>query len=166
MKYFIILAIASAFFIGGCTTTEVPESTAQKLTLDELTKAPGFTWFVAEMSRFTPNSQYLAPIESAFTAAPEKKLCIFVKPTCSCRGTQRLFPQVVKTLLDAKVPDSRIEIWSMSTEKDRHPYEGIVSITTLPAIFVMENGVIRDSILESTFNERNADSLLAKAVTR
>lgn len=166
MKHVIILAIACIVVAGGCTTTETPESTAQKLTLNELTKAPGFTWFVAEMSRFTPNSQFLAPIESAFAAAPGKKICIFVKPTCSCRGTQRLFPQVVKTLLDANVPESRIEIWSMITENDRQPYESSFSISTLPAIYVMENGVVSDSISEASFNERNADSLLARAVTR
>jgi len=166
MRPLLAVFFVGLLVLGGCTTTSEPESTAQQLTMDELTRTPGFTWFVAEMSRFTPNTQLLPQIESAFTKTPTKKVCIFVKPTCSCRGTQRLFPQVVKTLLEAKVPESNIEIWSMRSESDRHLYESTLKISSLPAIFVIQDGAVRDSVRDFDFNDSNADSLIARAVNR
>lgn len=166
MRSFLAAFVVGLLLFGGCTPTTEPESTAQQLTMDELTRTPGFTWFVAEMSRFTPNAQLLPQIESAFTRTPSKKVCIFVKPTCSCRGTQRLFPQVVKTLIEAKVPASSIEIWSMRSESDRHQYENTLKITSLPAIFVIQDGAVRDSVRDFDFNDSNADSLIARAVNR
>lgn len=166
MKCIFAVFAAALFVLAGCTTTSEPESVAQQLTMDELTRTPGFTWFVAEMSRFAPNAQLLPQIESAFTRTPTKKVCIFVKPTCSCRGTQRLFPQVVKTLIEAKVPTSSIEIWSMRSESDRHQYESTLKISSLPAIFVIQDGTVRDSVRDFDFNDSNADSLIARAVNR
>jgi hypothetical protein len=166
MRSLLAVFVVGLLVLGGCTPTTEPESTAQQLTMDELTRTPGFTWFVAEMSRFTPNAQLLPQIESAFTRTPSKKVCIFVKPTCSCRGTQRLFPQVVKTLIEANVPASNIEIWSMRSENDRHQYENTLKITSLPAIFVIQDGAVRDSVRDYDFNDSNADTLIARAVNR
>ncbi|MFM8771102.1 MAG: hypothetical protein ACKOE4_03620 [Candidatus Kapaibacterium sp.] len=166
MKHLIIVLTIGLVTLSGCSTTAEPEATAQQLTLEELTRTPGFTWFVAEMNRFTPNAGLLPGIDSAFSKSPSKKVCIFVKPTCSCRGTQRLFPQVVKTLMEAKVPTSSIEIWSMRTEADRHQYEGMLKISALPAIYVIQDGAVRDSVRDFDFDDSNADTLIARAVRR
>ena len=166
MKSFLILVVLGIVTLGGCSTPEEPELTAQRLMIDDLTKTPGFTWFVAEMNRFEPRPELLPPITAAFQTASEKKVCIFVKASCSCRGTQRLFPQIVKTLLDANVPEDRIEVWSMRTEQDRHPYEAMFKISALPSIYVIDNGIVRDSVQDYDYNESNADSLIARAVVR
>lgn len=166
MKHLIVVLAIGLITLSGCSTTAEPEATAQQLTIEELTRTPGFTWFVAEMNRFTPNAGLLQGIDSAFTKSPSKKVCIFVKPTCSCRGTQRLFPQVVKTLMEAKVPTSSIEIWSMRTEADRHQYEGMLKISALPAIYVIQDGAVRDSVRDFDFDDSNADTLIARAVSR
>ncbi|MBU3699760.1 MAG: hypothetical protein FGM33_07090 [Candidatus Kapabacteria bacterium] len=166
MKSILTFVFLGIIALGGCSTPAEPELSAQQLMVDDLVKTPGFTWFVAEMNRFSPRAELLPPITAAFGASSGKKVCIFVKASCSCRGTQRLFPQIVKTLLDANVSEDRIEVWSMRTEKDRHPYEGLVSISALPSIYVIDNGVVRDSVQDYDYNESNADSLIARAVVR
>lgn len=164
MKSIFLLAILGLLSLGACTSPQEPEYAAQQLTVNDLTQAPGFTWFVAEMGRFSPKPDLLPPITAAFEASTSKKVCIFVKASCTCRGTQRLFPQIVKTLLAANVSPERIEIWSMRTEADRHPYEGLVSISSLPAIYVMQDGAILGTVRDSAYNESNADTLIARAV--
>lgn len=166
MKTLVALSAFVLIGLAGCSSPAEPVYEAQQLKIDDMTKTPGFTWFVAEMSRFTPRPELLPPITTAFNASAGKKVCIFVKASCSCRGTQRLFPQIVKTLLDANVPEDRIEVWSMRTERDRHNYESLVSISSLPAIYVLQDGKVRDSVLDYDYNESNADSLIARAVVR
>ena len=145
MKTF-ALALATILALAGCTPTEVPVTSAEMLTMDELTKSPGYTWFVAEMSTYTPDATVVSEISTTMTSVPGRKVCVFVKPTCSCRGTQRLFPQVMKTLVAANIDMSRVEIWSMRSATDTHPYQPTISITDLPAIFVLEDGVVRSIV--------------------
>ena len=158
------LAFAIVLAFAGCTTTEAPDVSAELLTMDELTKSPGYTWFVAEMDTYTPNANVVSEISTTMTSAPGRKVCVFVKPTCSCRGTQRLFPQVMKTLMAANIEMSRVEVWSMRGATDKHPYQPTILITDLPAIFVLEDGAVRSIVSDQDYTDTNADSLIARAV--
>lgn len=161
-----ILALVIACVVGlaACSTTEPVDTAAEQLTMDELTKTPGYSWFVAEMQTFTPNATVVSDISAAMSSQTDRKVCIFVKPTCSCRGTQRLFPQVMKTLIEANVDMSRVEVWSMRSETDKHPYQTTITLTDLPAIYVLDKGVVRSSVRDIDYTDTNADSLIANAV--
>lgn len=162
---FIAMSLVVAALAAACTTSEAPVYEAQQVEVSSLMASPGYAWFPAEMSVYTPATSAVESIQSSFDAK-DQKVVIFVKPACSCRGTMRLFPQIVKTLRAAGVPDANIEIWSMRSEADKQPYAPTITITDLPTIHVFRNGSTSAIVLESEYNERNADSLIAAAVTR
>ncbi len=158
-----ILALLSLVFIAAaCSSTEPDTAQAQQLSLQELTEAPGYAWFPAEMQSYTPRDQYVQQITTNFNA--DQKVCVFVRPSCSCTGTQKLFPQIIKTLTASGVDMSKVEIWSMRSESDRHPYSSSVTITDLPTIWVLSNGNPLHEIIETQYNLSNADSLIAAAL--
>lgn len=162
MKHLAVL-LAIAFIAVGCST-ETPEPEAQQLTMSELTSTPGYAWFPAEMATYSPDPKLVDSIEQTFT--PNHKICIFVKPSCSCRGTQRLFPRIMKALQDANVDMSRVEVWSMRSTSDKHKYMPQMNVMSLPTIFVLRDGEVRTQILDADFNDSNSDSLLVEALKK
>lgn len=161
----LLLALASMVVVlSACTTTEPTEPVAEQLSMQQLTMSPGYSWFMAEMDSYLPKQSVLDDISTSMTANVNRRVCIFVKPSCSCRGTQRLFPQVVKALTAAKVDMSRVEIWSMRGTTDKHPYQSIITIGELPAIYVLENNAIRSMVSEKQYADTNAAELIANAV--
>lgn len=162
MKHLAIL-LAIAFIAIGCST-ETPEQQAQQLTMTDLTMTPGYAWFPAEMATYSPNPVMVESIKQNFT--PNHKICIFVKPSCSCRGTQRLFPRIMKALQDANIDMARVEVWSMRSTSDKHKYMPMLNVMSLPTIFVMRDGLVRTTILDADFNDSNSDSLLVEALKK
>lgn len=165
----LLAALALVAVLGSCTTTTEPSTEAQRLSMVDLTQTPGFTWFVAEMDGYMPDTAQVSRVRAAMIAAPEKKVYIFVRPTCSCRGTQRMFPQVMKTLVASGVDMGRVEVWSMKNTTDAHPYSSLFTITQLPAFYVVANNAVTASMNDdfaTNYNEKNADSLIANAVSR
>ncbi len=152
-----------ALTLVACNTT-TPEQSGQKMSISDLEKNPGYSWYQTEVATYTPNTAMVDSVRSNFDAT-EQKICIFVKPSCGCRGTQRLFPRVMKTLLDANIDMSKVEVWSMRSPSDNTPYKTTLALTSLPTIVVMRNGVEDARIIDADFNEVNADTLIAQAVT-
>lgn len=160
----LVLALAALVVLSSCSTTEPTELTAEQITIEELTKTPGYAWFNAETNAYTPDPAAVAEVRAAMEAAPERRVCVFVKPACTCRGTQRLFPQVMKTLMAAGVNMNRVEVWSMRSATDRHRYENMFTLTELPSIYVLENGTLRSKVSDRDYDETNASTLIANAV--
>ena len=163
MKLF--LALASVLVLAtACTTTEPTDPVAEQLTMQQLTMSPGYSWFMAEMDSYLPKQTVLDDISTSMTQNTNRRVCIFVKPSCSCRGTQRLFPQIVNALVAAKVDMNRVEIWSMRGTTDKHPYQSIITIGELPAIYVIENNAVRSMVSDKQYADSNAAELIANAV--
>jgi len=161
----LLLAITSALVVlSACTTTEPVDPVAEQLSMQQLTMSPGYSWFMAEMDSYSPRQTVLDEIATSMTANVNRRVCIFVKPSCSCRGTQRLFPQVVKALVAAKVDMNRVEIWSMRGSTDKHPYQSLITIGELPAIYVIENNAVRSFVSDKQYADTNAAELIANAV--
>ncbi|MGA0046171.1 MAG: hypothetical protein ACO3I4_07945 [Candidatus Kapaibacteriota bacterium] len=160
-----LLAIVLVGFVGSSCTTTSPDSQAQQLTLQELTESPGYAWFPAEMTTYTPRAPYVAQVAANFDAQ-STKVCVFVRPSCSCTGTQKLFPQVIKTLMAAGVNMDNVEIWSMRSITDTHPYQSVLAIDDLPEIWILRDGAAGKHIVEAQYqvSNPNADSLLAAAL--
>ena len=91
-------------------------------------------------------------------------ICVCLKPSCSCRGTMKLFPQIMKTLVESKIDMDLVEIWSMRSETDEHPYMDHLSVTDLPVIFILRNNVLSSQILDADYTSTNADTLIADAL--
>lgn len=160
----ILLLITLAFVVSSCETTSV-EGQAQQITLDELNSTPGYAWFPAEMTTYAPSQEMVDSVNTRFKTSTHK-ICIFVKPACSCRGTQKLFPQVMKTITESNIPMDNVEIWSMRSTSDLHPYMADLEVTDLPIVFILENDVLTSRILDADYNSTNADTLLANSLIR
>jgi hypothetical protein len=156
-RIFIASVVIAA--LGACSSDQV-DVDAQRLTVAELNTSAGYVWFPAETAVYSPRPEFVADIAKRFT--PDTRAIVFVRPTCSCRGTQKLFPHVVKTLMQAGVHEDQIEIFSMRSNQDKHPYADRISVTALPAIFIERSGTVTPRmILDEDFNGSNADSLVA-----
>ncbi len=162
MKNLLVL-LTLVFVVVGCST-DTPEPEAQQLTMTDLTLTPGYAWFPAEMAVYSPDPKMVESIKQNFT--PQHKICIFVKPSCSCRGTQRLFPRIMKALNDANIDMSKVEVWSMRSTTDKHKYMPSLNVMSLPTIFVMRDGELRTQILDADYNNSNSDSLLVEALKK
>ena len=153
------------FFLLNACETQAPEYSAQQLSVQELNTSAGYAWFPTEMALFTPNQLMVDSVRNAFDPKTEK-VAIFVKPSCSCRGTTRLFPQIMKTLLSAGVDMSKVEVWSMRSTTDKQPYALMIAISDLPAVFVIKNNVVTAEIHDVNYTNTNADTLIATALAR
>ena len=161
----LILCALSIFIVVAACETQAPDNSAEKLTIQELNATPAYAWYPAEMSVYTPSAEMVNSVRNSFEPSAEK-IAIFVKPTCSCRGTTKLFPQIMKTLVSADVDMDRVEIWSMRSASDSHPYQPNISITELPALFVFKNDVVVAHILGADYTDNNADTLIANALAK
>lgn len=158
---FTILALAG---VGGCTT-EVPPTDAQEVTVQELNTSAGYAWFPSETTVYTPDPAIVSSIRSSFDSTSQK-VYVYVKPTCSCKGTQKLFPQVMKTLMAANIPMRCVTIYSMRTTSDKHPHMDQMMVSELPTFYVTRNDSIRASIQNVDYTGDNADTLTLRAIVR
>lgn len=159
----LLLSVLVAGLVSACAD-ESPEYVAQRITLRDLNTAAGYVWFPAEVGAYTPNPDMINAIRQGF--GTDRKIVMYVRPTCSCKGTQRLFPQMMKTLLAASIDTSAIEIYSVRGSSDRHPYQDRITLSTLPAFYQIRNDVITTFVDESNYSGSNADTLIANAVGR
>lgn len=158
-----LIALVVMIGLTACSTEE-PEYVAQRLSLDELNTAAGYVWFPTETSAYSPNSTTVADVAANFS--PDHKMYIFVRPSCSCKGTQKLFPQVMKTLLAANVPMDRVEVYSVRGTTDKHPYMDRIQLTTTPAFYILRNDSLRAFIDDRDYTGSNADTLVSIAVKK
>jgi hypothetical protein len=133
--YFVLLAS----FVSSCETATAPAGTAKRLTVQEVESNVGYAWFKTERDFYTPQSDTVALVKTAFKA-DEHKIYIHVNPSCGCEGTQKLFPHFMRVVKDAAIPDSSVAIYSMAKSSDHHPETSQFTITKLPSIFVTKNG--------------------------
>ncbi|MBI2794498.1 MAG: hypothetical protein HYX66_07615 [Ignavibacteria bacterium] len=161
---FRILAVVAVVALTACST-QGPSDTAKLLTYDDLITTPGYAWFPAEMSIYTPDQAMVDTIAKYYNPATQK-ISIFMSPTCACTGSKRLFPRTIKALVVAGVNIKDIEFWSMRTISDMHPYSSKVSLTEIPTVVVLNNGVETGRIEESNFTETNADTLIANVIAK
>jgi hypothetical protein len=136
--YRVLLAFISVAAIGfnGCSTA--PEDTdAQQITVSELSTSIGYSWFRTEANLYkdSVDMNTVKKIADAFNVN-KQKMYVFVRPTCSCNGTQHVFPRTLEVLNLAGVPDSMIIVYSMSTSATKHPMMNKFSIGGLPSFFI------------------------------
>ncbi len=154
--------IAIAAIMAACSNTDT-EYRDELITVQQLNTTAGYAWFPAETATYTPDAAMVNQIRTEFDTT-QHKLLIFVKPSCACRGTQKLFPQVMKSLMQADVPMRKVEIYSMRSSGDQHPYMKDITLTALPAVYVLRNGEIKRIIVDNDYTGSNADSLMARAL--
>ncbi len=149
----------------ACTQSTQPEYTAERLTLEQLRTTPGFAWFDAEFRAYQPDTALLAQIQAAYVPG-EHRFYIYVKPSCSCVGTQKLFPRFLRVLSDAGVRAEDYEIYAMHGTGDKHPHQSWLHIERLPSFFITDNGQLRASIVGELPPEKSIEQVVLEALRR
>lgn len=159
-----VLTLAVLLLLTSCEEV-APDYSAQHLSLEELYESPGYPWFNTEVAIYNPTVWMVDAVRTGFDPNTQKIL-IFVKPSSICRGTTRLFPQVMKTLLAAGIDMTKVEVWSMRSVTDKQPYAPMITIVELPAVYVLRNDAVSASIPIQDYSYLNADTLIANAIAR
>lgn len=158
-----IAVVACAVLLGACAQSTQPESTAERLTLEQLRTTPGFAWFEAEFQAYRPDTALVAQIRSAYVPG-EHHFYLYVKPTCSCVGTQKLFPHFLRVLSEVGVRTEDYEIYAMHGAEDRHPHQSWLHVERLPSFFITRGGEIRGSISGELPPDKTLEQLLLEAL--
>ncbi len=157
MKKFIIITIL-AIGIYSCKENSVtPE--ANPLTIAELNSTPGFGWFEEEIQLYTPQSHIVDEIRNIFDA-DLFNFYLYVRPACSCPGSHKQFPQLVKVFREAGIPESSYTLYSMIDPDDINPNADKFEIVRLPAFIVMKSDLAHYSITD-TLDYRVANNINA-----
>lgn len=154
-----ILLIACAVILASCSEATAPDYTAQKMSLQSLNTTLGYEWFPAEVSAYQPDTAKVSQITGNFNPATDT-VYFYVNPSCSCKGTQKLFPHAMRILMDAGVQESHIEIYSMRSSEDKHPHMSRMQVHRLPTIFIMRAGQIAGSFSEQAEGTAVEDLIL------
>ncbi|MFN8360994.1 MAG: hypothetical protein U0264_13855 [Candidatus Kapaibacterium sp.] len=140
MKFYrslLALICSIALGLSACSPVE-PEPEATLMTVSDLRTSTGYAWFDAEVNTYTPSAAKVKEISDAYQAN-HQQVYLFVNPSCGCNGTKKTFPQTIKVLQSAGVPDSMIIIYSMRSSQVKHPLMSRFSLRGLPSIFVTKN---------------------------
>lgn len=131
-----ICLILIIFALFGCNQSTEPDKTAKYFTIDELSRTPGYYWFDIEYNAYNPDNSIIQGIKNAFE--PDKhRFFFFMRPACSCAEPQKPFVHLIKSLREADIADSNIEIYSMDEVDYEHPYTSNFTLSTLPTYFVI-----------------------------
>jgi len=141
-KYSTLLSfVVLAALASSCETTTTPAGEAKKLTVAQIQTNPGFAWFDYERTSYTPNADTVILVRDSYRA-DDHQVYIHVNPSCSCTGTQKLFPKFMRIMQDAGIPETEVAIYSMARSGDNHPETKQFNITKLPSIFITRNDTL------------------------
>lgn len=143
--FFLPLLLLSLVTISCTTSSDVPP--ARLLQLESLGTQAGFSWFDVEVQQYQPNPADIQQLTSALAADPSLRFYIFVNPSCSCVGTQKLFPQLYRTLRDAGVPAAKIFAYDMRKYSAAHPHQQLLPVRQLPTIYVTKISNNQETVL-------------------
>lgn len=132
-----ILFLGFVSFIISCESNPVA-SEAELMNLTELSKTPGFQWFDLEIDKYNPDTSSINLIKQEFNPA-EYNIVMYVKPSCSCPGTQQQFPALIKTLRQAGISELSYKVYSMNSEAALHPYDSIFKVNELPTFILFKD---------------------------
>lgn len=156
---FLMMAVCAILAVS-CSESTAPEYKAEKLSMTQLNSTLGYEWFKAEVAVYTPDTSKVRRINEAYEPSTTS-FYLYVNPSCSCKGTQKLFPHTVRILQDAGVTEPRMEIYSMRSASDEHPYMNLMQVHRLPTIFIVKNGVVVGSYSEQADGQGVEDILLS-----
>jgi len=156
MKRLLLLFSIISLLLISCEESKLKEE-AYIIERNELETSVGFDWFRQNYNDYQPIQTVTEMISASYSG--NEKFVIFVKPTCSCKGTQLDFPSLVKTFDQSNLAVEKYEIWACAKEDYEHPYMSQLEIMDLPACYLFRDGVPVYSVLD-TFNLRSNNNNL------
>ena len=129
----LLVIIFSIIMLESCNDSTLPTD-AVKMTVSQVSATPGFEWFAPRLAEYIPDTNIISQIKTVFDTS-KYKFYIYCKPSCSCEESQKVFPRIMKVLMEAGVPESRYEIFSMAKPTYFHPYKNKFFVNSIPATF-------------------------------
>ncbi len=165
MKKFFLLAFCTMFaiFITSCEeNTTDPD--AVEMNMDKLSVTPGFSWLYPKADEYGPDSIFTKNIAEKFST--DYSFVMFAKGECSCSTNRKYIAEMLKIFRVCGIPESKYEFFNMSTSKSKTPFDTILKINSLPAIFVMKNGKPVFSIMDTagTTRYQTKDSIMLEEI--
>lgn len=151
-KLLLILVLVVAFY--GCSEdNSIPN--AVPYTYSTMQDMPGYSWFDEEYTLYNVDQSKVSSILNNFNPATHR-IVFFTRPSCSCPGSHRAFPAIYKILETAQIPLEKMEFYSFSSISNKHKYDSLIVVNTLPAFYVFKNGVpvysLMDTLYVNTYN--------------
>lgn len=159
MKLTVLLLVCAMLF-SACSESTAPEDNAEKVSVQSLSSTLGFDWFSAEMTKYQPDAAKVLELQGKYNPATDA-VYLYVNPSCGCKGTQKLFPHTMRVLNDAGIKEPRVEIYSMRSATDKHPYMSFMPVKRLPTIYIVRNGAVVGSFSEQPDDVVLEDMLLS-----
>lgn len=132
--------LALSLSLSSCSDNSTSTvDTATQMNLSNIETTPGYTWYGAQAWSYKPDTAVVAAIKNNFSASTDK-FTLFVKPSCGCLGSTVYFPQLIRVLKDAGVPEANIVVWSMKSITDDRTNKDKYSLETLPTFFIERTG--------------------------
>lgn len=149
MKLLKIFFVFSSFILlfSSCDTTNA-ERDATLLTIEQLRFTPGYEWYDMEYQAYNPNPATISQIKDVLKVK-DFHYYFYVNPSCACTGTEKLFPSIMKVLLESGVPENKLEIYSMLKTSYNHPHKNRLKINDLPAFFVVKDSIPLVSVIDT-----------------
>lgn len=147
-SFLLILAITFVLVACNSNINNPDDKPAILVSLTEIENEPGYIWFPLEYQSYKPDSVRVDSIKKAYNLTTDSVL-IFVNPSCSCSGTVKQFPDIMKILLKAGFPESQCKIYSMLSYRAPHPYTSMLTLHQLPAAFLLRNNKVVYSVFDS-----------------
>lgn len=145
--YFLLSALILVLSINACDDNPV-QNEAKIMTIEELVKTPGFSWYYEEKQKYQPEDEVIEKIKQNYDDE-NHDFYLFVKASCTCPGNHNYFPKFMKTLETAGIDQSDYTVYAMSNEENEHPFVDQITIKDLPAFFVVKQGIPVYSVLDS-----------------
>jgi hypothetical protein len=136
MKIIRFLPLIAAVVIG-CSETPT-EYVAEEFTVSQISRQPGYAWFLQEKDSYQPDPQLITQIQAKLGTLDSCYL--FVNPSCSCNGTQKHFPHFVRCMELAGFNEGNITIISMRTASTKHAHMARFHVQQLPSFFLVLRG--------------------------
>ena len=156
IKNGIIVSIGILFLLilisfSSCSETNSTKDEAVLMSLNVLRNTPGYDWFQPNFNDYKPDTTLTNQIKNQYKPSVYSFLT-FVNQSCSCSGTQILFPRLMKILVESGVSESNIIIYSMSNVKTPNPYTNKISLNQLPSLFSVKDSIAQYSVTDSLSN--------------
>ncbi len=142
--------------VWSCSETS---NDAIEVTVGEVRNMPGYEWFGPLFDNYNPIAEEVTELAANFDSNM-MKFIVYARPSCSCDMNVSIFPQIMKTLFVAGIPDTCLRIFSMRDKYSENPYKSKLTINDLPAAFLVVSNTAKYSIVDTLryYENRYKDS--------
>ena len=134
-QYILLIVLAISSMLYSCS--DDADFTTKVVERSQLSSVAGFAWFETFVFTYNPDATIVEEIKSLNKA--NYSYYFFAAPTCNCDTTQNFFPNAVKTLDDALVPQSATKFIAMKNISAENPFKANFKLRELPTIYLVKD---------------------------